>query len=58
MKGTKNLSKKRARPARSAKEIQMHIIKLTMSSAEGIYAYKIKLCSEGVLESNDLDFEI
>ena len=58
MKGTKNVSKKRARLAICAKENQMHIINLTMSSAEGIYVYKMKLCSEGVLESYDLNFEI
>ena len=37
MKGTKNLSKKRARPAICAKENQSHKINLTMSSAEDIY---------------------
>ena len=58
MKGTKNLSKKRARPARSAKENQRHIIILTMSSAEGFYVCKMELCSEGVLERYDLNFEI
>ena len=37
MKGTRKLSKKRAIPARSAKENQRHMINLTMSSAEDYY---------------------
>ena len=58
MKRTKKLLKKTARPARSAKENQMHIISSTMSPAEGIYVYKMKLCPERALERYDLDFEI
>ena len=43
MKRTKKLSRKRARPARSAKENQSHIMNRTISSAEGIYIYEVKL---------------
>ena len=42
IKGTKNLSKKRARAARNAKENQKHIMTFTLSSAEGIYIYEVK----------------
>ena len=53
MEGTKNLSKKSARPARIAKENKRHIINFTISSAEGIYlcvnCYSV--CLNGVVES-------
>ena len=54
MKGTKNQSKKRTRPARSAKENQRHIIYFTISSAEGIYACvgSFSVYLNGVVESN------
>ena len=42
MKCTKKLSKKRASPASSAKENQRHIMKRTISSAEGFYIYELK----------------
>ena len=37
MKGTKNLSKKRAIPARNAKANHRKMMSLTISSAKGIY---------------------
>ena len=40
MKGTENLSKKRARPAMNAKANQIKMMKFTTSSAEGVYVRK------------------
>ena len=53
MKSTQNLSKKRARPARSAKENERHKINFTTSSAEGIYlcVNSYSVCLYGVVES-------
>ena len=45
MKDTKNSSKKRARPAGSAKENQKHIMNLTIFSPEGIYIFEMKVMS-------------
>ena len=39
MKGTRNLSRKRAIPARNAKANQRSMMNLTILSAEGIYIY-------------------
>ena len=43
IKGTRNLSKKRARLARSAGENQRQIINSTISSTEGIYRIELVL---------------
>ena len=54
MKGTKNLSRKKTRPARNAKENQRLIITFTISSAEDIYlcVNSYSECLYGVVESN------